>query len=71
MIVGYGIRYFFHINFDSIVRTSRMFVVRDLLKILKPTNTICKECVLAKHNRTSFAYKKFTTTKIRDCTHRS
>ena len=38
-----------------------MLVVRDLPKIVKPTNIICKECVLAKHNRTSFPRKKFTT----------
>ena len=42
-----------------------MFVVRDLLKIIKPTNTICKECVLAKHKKTTFPNKKFTiTTKL-------
>ena len=40
---------FCHINFDSIVKTSR-----DLPKIVKPTNTIWKEFVLEKHNRTSF-----------------
>ena len=38
-----------------------MFVVRDLPKIVKPTNTICKGCVLAKHNRTSFPSKKITS----------
>lgn len=52
---------FFHINIDSIVKTSSMFVVRYFPKIVKPTNTICKECVLAKHNITSFPSKKFTT----------
>ena len=45
---------FCHINFDNIVRTSRMFAVRDFSKIVKPTNTICKECVLAKHSINSF-----------------
>ena len=38
-----------------------MFAVRDFSKIVKPTNTICKECILAKHNKTSFPSKKFTT----------
>ena len=52
---------FCHINIDSIVRTSRVFAIRDLSKIVKPTNTICKECVLAKHNRTFFPSKKFCT----------
>lgn len=36
---------FCHINFDSIVRTSR----------------VCKESILEKHKRTSFPSKKFTT----------
>ena len=52
----------YHMNFDSIVRKSRMFAARDLLKIVKPTNTIYTECVLAKHNKTSFPSKRFTTT---------
>ena len=52
---------FCHINFDSIVKTSSMFAVRDLPKIVKSTNIICKECVLETHNRISFLYKKFTT----------
>ena len=60
---------FFHINFDNIVKTSNMFAVRDLAKIVKPTNTICKECVLAKHNRASFPSKKFTTTKKLEIVH--
>ena len=55
-----------HINFDSILRTSRMFAIRDFLKIVKPTNIIWKECILAKHNITSFPKKKFTnTTKLK------
>jgi hypothetical protein len=31
---------FFHINFDSIVKTSIIFSIRDLPKIIKYTNTI-------------------------------
>ena len=41
-------RRFCHINIDSIVKVSSTFAVRDLLKITKPTNVICKECILAK-----------------------
>ena len=42
-----------------------MFVVNDFPKILKPTNTICKECVLENHRKTYFPSKKFTaTTKL-------
>ena len=60
---------FCHMNFDSIVRTCRMFAVRDLLKIIKPNNTICKECVLEKYNRTSFPKKNFTTTTKLEIVH--
>ena len=38
-----------------------MFFVKDLPKIVKPTNIIYKECVLAKHNKNSFPSKKSTT----------
>ena len=50
-----------HINFDNIVKVSTTFAVRDLLKIAKPTNMMCKECVLAKQKRRSFSSKTFTT----------
>ena len=40
-----------------------MVVVRDFLKIVKPTNTISKEYVLEKNTITYFSNKKFTTTK--------
>ena len=41
-------RRFCHINFDDIVKASRTFAIRDLPKITKPTNIVCKECILAK-----------------------
>ena len=41
-------RRFYHINFDNIVKASNTIAVRDLPKISKLTNTICKECILAK-----------------------
>ena len=42
------------------MKSSSIFVVIYFPKIVKPTNTICKECALAKHNKTSFPNKKFT-----------
>ena len=41
-------RRFYHINFDSIVKVSSTFLVRDLPKIIKHVNVVCKECILAK-----------------------
>ena len=39
---------FCHINFDNIVKVSSTLVVKDLPKITKPSNIVCKECILAK-----------------------
>ena len=47
-------RLFCHINFENIVKDSNTFVVRDLPRIMKHTNIIYKECVMAKKNKVSF-----------------
>ena len=62
-------RRFYHINFDDIVKASRKFVVRDLLKITKPSDIVCEECILAKQKRVSFPRKKFTTIKKLEIVH--
>jgi len=36
------------INFDNLVKISLGHTIRDLPKLVKPTNTICKECKLGK-----------------------
>lgn len=46
-----------------------MFSVRYFPKITKPTNTIYKEYILAKHIKTSFPCKKFTTTEKLEIVH--
>lgn len=40
-----------NINFDNIVKVSSTFVVKDFPKIVKPTNVVYKECILAKKNK--------------------
>ena len=45
---------FCHINLDNIVKASNTLAMRDLPKIIKPTNIICKECILAKQKKVSF-----------------
>lgn len=52
---------FCHVKFDRTVRKNKMFAIINFQKIVKCTNIICKECVLAKHKKTSFPSKKFTT----------
>ena len=33
-----------HINFDNIVKVSKKEAVRDLPKIVKPLNSLCRHC---------------------------
>ena len=56
-------RRFFHINFDNIVKVSSTFAISDLPKIIKRTNLVFKEYILAKKKKVYFPNKKFTTTK--------
>ena len=56
-------RRFCHINFDNIVKVSNTLSVRDLPKITKLTDTICKEYILANQKRVSFPRKLFFTTQ--------
>ena len=62
-------RRFCHINFNDIVKASKIFVVRDFPKIAKPTNIICKECILDKKKRVSFPSKKFATIEKLEIVH--
>ena len=62
-------RRFCHINFDNIVKVSSTFEIRDLPKIVKPTNIVCKECILAKQKKASFPRKKFSMTKKLEIVH--
>ena len=52
---------FCHRNFDKIVKASSTLRVRDLPKIVKPTNIVYKEYVMAKHKKIYFPSNKFTT----------
>ena len=60
---------FCHINFDNIVKLSNTFVVRDLPKITKPTNIICKEYILIKQKKVSFPSKQLCTTQKLELVH--
>lgn len=37
-----------HVNFDNMVKINSTHAIRDMPKIIKHTNTICKECQLGK-----------------------
>lgn len=56
-----------HINFDNMVKISSTHAIRDLPKIIKPTNTLCKKCQMGKQTRTSF--KEYSFTKSMELIH--
>ena len=47
-----------HINFDNLVKISKLGAVRNLPKIIKPSNPICKHCQLGKQTRIQFKTKE-------------
>jgi len=40
-----------HINFDNLVKISTKQAVRDMPKVDKPSNTLCKKCQYGKQTR--------------------
>ena len=46
-----------HINFDNLVKFSNLRAVRNLPKITKPSNPICRHCQLGKQTRIRFKTK--------------
>ena len=51
-----------HLSFDHIIKLVNNGAVRDLLKISKPHDSICKPCQMGKLTRTQFKSNKFTST---------
>ena len=43
-----------HINFDNIMKVRNIGVVRNLPKIIKPSNPICRHCQVGKQTRVRF-----------------
>ena len=40
-----------HINFDNLVKVGNLGAVRNIPKITKPSNPICRHCQLGKQTR--------------------
>jgi transposase InsO family protein len=51
-----------HIHFDNLVKVSRRKVVREIPRITKPTNTLCKHCQQGNQTKTGFKSKEYSTT---------
>jgi hypothetical protein len=52
-----------HLNFDHIIKLKNNGAVKDLPKISKPYDSVCKSCQIGKLTRTQFKSKKFPSTE--------
>ena len=52
-----------HLNSDNLVKFSKKGDVRNLPKIIKPPNHVCRHCLHEKQTRTSFKVKEHTTSQ--------
>jgi hypothetical protein len=52
-----------HLNFDHLIKLKNLEAVKDLLRISKPQDSMCKPYQVGKLNRTQFKSKSFTSTE--------
>ena len=50
-----------NIKFDNLVKVSNLEAVRNLPKITKPSNSMCRDCQLGKQTRIRFKTKEYST----------
>jgi hypothetical protein len=50
-----------YINFDNLVKVKKKEVVTEMPQIMKPTNTLCKNCQHGKQTKTRFKSKEYST----------
>jgi transposase InsO family protein len=58
-----------HMHFDNLVKVSKREAIREMPQIMKPTNTLCKNCQLGKQTKTRFKSKEYSTTKPLEIVH--
>ena len=58
-----------HLNFDNLVKISKKEDVRDLHKIVKPLNTVCKHYRHGKQTRVGFKTKEHMTSHLHEIVH--
>jgi hypothetical protein len=51
------------INFNHLIKLKNLEAVKDLSRISKPQDSMCKPCQVGKQNRTQFKSKRFTSTE--------
>jgi hypothetical protein len=52
-----------HLKFDHLIKLKNLEAVRDLPRISKPQDSMCKPCQVGKLNRTQFKSKSSTSTE--------
>jgi transposase InsO family protein len=58
-----------HIGFDNLIKVSKKEVVRDMPKIIKPSNSVCRHCQHGKKTRVRFKTKEYSTSKPLELVH--
>ena len=58
-----------HLNFSNLVKISKKGVIRNLPKIIKPPNHVCRHHLHGKQTRTSFKVKEHTTSQPLEIIH--
>jgi hypothetical protein len=58
-----------HIGFDNLIKVNKKEVVRDMPKIIKPSNSVCRHCQHGKKTRVRFKTKEYSTSKPLELVH--
>jgi hypothetical protein len=58
-----------HLIFDNLIKSINKEAIRDLPKVIKPSNSIYKHCQIGKKTRVSFKTKENSTTKPLELIH--
>jgi transposase InsO family protein len=58
-----------HISFDNLIKSNKKEAVRDLPKIIKPSNPICKPCQMWKHTKVRFKTKEHSSSRPLELVH--
>jgi hypothetical protein len=58
-----------HIHFENLVKINKKEAVREIPKISKPMNTLCKHCLQGKQTKTKFKSNEYSTKKSLEIVH--
>jgi hypothetical protein len=58
-----------HLRFDNLIKASKKGVVKDMPKVIKPSDPVCKHCQLGKKTRVRFKTKEHSTSKPLEIVH--